>query len=447
MSLVAIGAQAILDDALPGLNAFFNVKTQFGAKGNFDTDDTAAFKAALAAAAPSSDDGSTGVVYAPTGKYIISDKLIIPNKVLLIGAGRSATALYAKAGFPPNTAMIQLGELTVLAFGTRIENLFLFGQGFGDYGIYSESIQEQSGIRFVGVSNFKKKPIWIASKTAQVAKAQNYIIEHVEASLATTSDANAIGVHLEGDGNSGKTEIGDITVNVATGVTDVPGVAFKFEGMSGLMRNLHHEHTTGGGVVIGEVTPCIALTINGIYGHSTVPDTVRIGNTQNDELTLTAVHAANAATCIRDNFAGLVFTDTRIGFYYTGIANNGGVPNYPMVKQTTVSATLAAGNSNDFAIPAASFSSSPRTGVLRLTGDGGGTSAITGLAGGKHGRRIKLINVSANNIALPNESASSATTNRLVQGSGATINLLQHDSAVYEYDGVTQRWRLESVQT
>lgn len=446
MAVVALGAQAQSGAGVDLTSGVFNTRL-YGTLGNDDNNDTAGILAALAAAAPSSADGVTGIVYMPPGTYRISQKITVPNKVRLVGAGRSSTVIKAMSGFPADTPMVQLGVTGALAFGTRLESVFLFGEGIADLGVYSDCIQERSGLIDVGVSNVKKKPVWMASKTAQAVKAQNYLIEHVEASLATTSDVNAIGVHLECDGNAGKIQVEDITVNVADGVTNVPGVAFKFEGASGSFRNLHHEHTTGGGVVIGEVTPCIALTIDGIYGHSTVSDTVRIGNTQNDELTLLAVHAANAATCIRDNFVGLVFTDTRIGFYHTGIANNTGNPNYPLIKQTTISATLAAGNNNDYAIPAAPFSSSPRTGVMRLTGDGGGASAITGMAGGKHGRRIKIINVSANNIALPNESASSSAVNRLVQGSGATINLLQHDSAIYEYDSVTQRWRLESVQT
>jgi len=72
----------------------------FGAKGDGVTDDTAAIQAAIDAAAK-----STGVAHLPAGKYLITNSLVIPANVTLLGEGRHwenrATQIHIKKdGFP-----------------------------------------------------------------------------------------------------------------------------------------------------------------------------------------------------------------------------------------------------------------------------------------------------------------------------------------------------------
>ena len=47
---------------------------QYGAKGDGETDDTDALKATITAAVSGTDGGT---IYIPTGKYVISDSLVI----------------------------------------------------------------------------------------------------------------------------------------------------------------------------------------------------------------------------------------------------------------------------------------------------------------------------------------------------------------------------------
>lgn len=65
-----------------------NVVTDHGATANDDSDDSAAFIAALAAA------NSGDVVYVPEGRFILTQVLSIPNGVVLQGAGSELTTLY-----------------------------------------------------------------------------------------------------------------------------------------------------------------------------------------------------------------------------------------------------------------------------------------------------------------------------------------------------------------
>ena len=75
------------DKALPTVPIKTNVK-DFGAQGDGTTDDTAAFKRAIAAT-------SHGALYIPAGRYKLTDRLTIDKShVVLRGAGEGKTVLY-----------------------------------------------------------------------------------------------------------------------------------------------------------------------------------------------------------------------------------------------------------------------------------------------------------------------------------------------------------------
>ena len=79
--------KTLISSIQQGQNAFnsvFNVKSPiYGAVGNGVTDDTAAFHAAIAAAAAVGG----GIVFLPAGEYAITDQLVLPGGVSLIGTG------------------------------------------------------------------------------------------------------------------------------------------------------------------------------------------------------------------------------------------------------------------------------------------------------------------------------------------------------------------------
>jgi len=81
---------------VPGLNdynpqGFTICVTDFGAKGNGVTDDTAAIQAAI----DQVKDAGRGEVWFPTGTYIISSPLIFYSNMIIRGNGREATKIYA----------------------------------------------------------------------------------------------------------------------------------------------------------------------------------------------------------------------------------------------------------------------------------------------------------------------------------------------------------------
>ena len=107
-------------------------------------------------------------------------------------------------------------------------------------------------------------------------------------------------------------------------------------------------------------------------------------------------------------------------------------------------ATLAAGDTNNYAGLLTGTANNGMRGWARLAGDGGGTSAITGIdaTSAQDGDQFILTNVSANNITIRNQNAGSTATNRIITGTGADVVLGPDEEVVIRRDVTTDRWRL-----
>lgn len=69
--------------------------------------------------------------------------------------------------------------------------------------------------------------------------------------------------------------------------------------------------------------------------------------------------------------------------------------------------------------------------------------SITGLAGGKNGRRIQFVNIGSNPITLATESLSSLAANRFNTGS-TNATLVGSATVSFTYDGTSSLWRITS---
>lgn len=100
----------ILMLTVPGVSAsFFDVKKDFGARGDGETDDTRAFQEAMDAAA----EAGGGVVRVPAGNYRIESTLSIPDLVTLEGTWRAPGRLYPEVG---DGNLDSLGGSVLLAY-------------------------------------------------------------------------------------------------------------------------------------------------------------------------------------------------------------------------------------------------------------------------------------------------------------------------------------------
>jgi hypothetical protein len=71
-----------------------------------------------------------------------------------------------------------------------------------------------------------------------------------------------------------------------------------------------------------------------------------------------------------------------------------------------------------------------------------GPHHISGIAGGWSGRRLTLINISANSGVLENQGAGSTNANKVITGTGADITIAADGRVHLIYDDTTARWRV-----
>jgi len=144
--------ETVLDDtsaaavrATLGVSAVFNVKT-YGAVGDGATDDTAAIKLAIAAAAANQGSGSLGsgnfptseiggIVYFPPGRYLITDTLDITEGIYLVGNGKYASTIYNTGSGVPAIKFANSGRSSSESFGGA-RNLKILGGSSADAGAY-----------------------------------------------------------------------------------------------------------------------------------------------------------------------------------------------------------------------------------------------------------------------------------------------------------------------
>lgn len=96
---------------------------------------------------------------------------------------------------------------------------------------------------------------------------------------------------------------------------------------------------------------------------------------------------------------------------------------------------LTSGNNNDWNPTGLSTAE-----TIRVTGDSGGGSVVTGLAGGATGRQVVLHNVGAYLVVVADNSASSTAANRFQLD--RRVELFPDTSLTLRYDGTTSRWRV-----
>jgi hypothetical protein len=77
---------------------------------------------------------------------------------------------------------------------------------------------------------------------------------------------------------------------------------------------------------------------------------------------------------------------------------------------------------------------------VRLTGSS--TQTLTGIANGRDGELLTIINAGTTSATISNESGSSSANNRILTGTGASISVAVNSSISLIYDSSASRWRV-----
>ena len=295
----------------------------YGARGDGVTDDRAAIQAAIDAAAELASGAANGaVVFLQTGIYMISDQLVVPNHVVLRGSGRQSTFIRPKAGYTATKPMIKLGAgSTVLAFGTRLEEMRVDAFGIANICVYSQLINEGSGLERVLLSGYLQVGMLIEETGVVGVDPDHFLLDQVDCWAHHTAVAS-IGIQYRGAKSGGqikrftaKPYAGAATQGVGIHVvsTVAGGCALNIDG-----ANIE-DHVDG--ILFDTNSGGIAKQVSGLTGGTNV---VRIVNTSQAVVLIGVMRNATWTNTINNALTGAI-TTLRVPFYVAGhTANDGG---------------------------------------------------------------------------------------------------------------------------
>lgn len=332
------------ENASGGSLSVINAKTQFGAKGDGFTDAYASITAALAQAlvkvAVTNDYNDGGgqvgaIVYLPPGNYVVSNTIIVPDRVMLMGAGTNATMLSAMgpnihlSGFPDNAPVARLGGVnldtgTTDVYGCRIENMMVHGQSAtGSVGIYSEGPNENSGLRNVWVAGAGDVGIHFVRAGSGNPPA-DFGIDTVTAGCIAGGAGAIFLENISGHFIATNIKVGTGTPNTGYGIKIGRTGSATLIGV--------HAENCDIAIDAGNDTQQSAGTIIGLTCHPSVNTAVRVRNTPTTcDWEIIGLSAGGATNSVIDDIAGITLTDQYVSRYRTNKSRAyiGGVPEAP----------------------------------------------------------------------------------------------------------------------
>lgn|GEM_PF-5579726 len=284
---------------------FVNVKW-FGAKGDGLGDDYPAFASAIdfvkTRKSISGIGQMSGTVYAPPGLYPLGQRLVLPNKVRLLGEGSRVTELYPTASFT-DTILVELSNKNyggkVNTFTNLLEHVSLDMRSRpGLIGVYSEEVNEQSGVKSFLIRNLRYKGIQFKATTEFVGVGpQNFYIQEGEIIFDGNETAESKGIQI--DINSGDFQsMRDISIvgknSLCWGI-DISSAA-------GFAASSIHFENVARGFALAERGPVFAFTINGINVQNYCGASVYIRGAIADSYgyTLSGIRSAAAGQAVQD---------------------------------------------------------------------------------------------------------------------------------------------------
>lgn len=451
----------------------------YGAAGDGLVVDTTAIQAALTGAA-----AAGGISYGPPG-YYLTGQLTVGSLVIFRGAGRGTCNLQMRSGTNAPLVLIN-GSTDVI-----IEALSIAGNSAGNtagHGIHIGGAASRVQVRDVRITDCKDSGVRLDGTNSNCGVVDSWLQSNAGRGIHATPafrgifsrntvtgngsdgiDIDASSLELEVTDNFcfGNSRHGVFVEELASQII-VKGNICRENLNDGIDINLQQAGTMGSILVAHNL-----CWRNHRYGirvaanvASAIVEDVQVVTNQCVENSFTATgtwdginfHAAASATLKAIWCDGNICSDRqgsptqRVGISQTGtgtvnfdvltgpnnlLRGNTVAPWEGALRQEEVqSITLGAGNTNDY--------DSTTTRTFYFTPDAAG-STLTGLGGGFSGRKITIINAGATTLTLAHQDANSASGNRFIAATGASISLTTRGIADVLYDVVNLRWRIVTV--
>ena len=301
----------------------------FGAVGDGTADDTAAIQSAV----NSLTNG--GLVVVPAGVFKLSSTLEVKNKVRLIGAGRDATVLRAAAAFAVGSPLVRLGPAAGICFDSRVESMTVDCNNVSDStGVYSFQGQENVGLSYAVVSNFKADGVKFGTGSA------NFNLDNLEVYPSAAGATN--GVFL--DRCTGSNHLHRLTVGVSGALT--VGVNMSYS--SAVLTSIHVETCTDG--ILWAASDGALVGASGPTGVADVTNLVRMdGNSR--YVSLSGLTRNLCTNTFKDDFFGRTVTEAFVPVATMGDSHTARLIHYgdkagfygttPVVRPSGVAVTAA----------------------------------------------------------------------------------------------------------
>lgn len=235
------------------------------------TDDGVSLNNAISDLARTIAGAAGGVIELPKGTLLTSVQIVNKTKIRVVGQGRGATIIQAKAGFTFNgttDSLVRLGDGTGNVHGCRFETLTLSCNNIANsIACYTTEAQEESGLLHCAIDSPVLYGFYAASGAANVTLRDLEIFISGSGSAATSK-----GVFLSS--TTGVVRVLDCTINNITGSGTTMLAAIHASHTSGhlvVVRGCHFENCTNG-------IKCSqsGVLISGVTGHATVTNVVLI---------------------------------------------------------------------------------------------------------------------------------------------------------------------------
>jgi hypothetical protein len=293
VTFVQAGLGAVVRTAQAKMRDTVSVK-DFGAVGDGVTDDTAAIQAALDYC-ESQSGGRGWVVYAPTGQYRCTGKLVVKGYTRFVGENYFSTSLFWDSTYTSGNC-VELGPSALnpgRSFGSRIENMSLSGQdvyrGLDSAMVYTNTAQQYSGLYNVLIRRFRSIGVHLDLNAPGPANFSLFQVE-LQGSATAPTAGTTIGVKC----NSGGAYIyaADLIVQGVSSNVMSAGVYMEQDNL--VLTGGHFEHCSNA-IYLAQNDPAAIKfnTITGVTGHNSVPVLVGVASTINLQYSLNAVSNVN----------------------------------------------------------------------------------------------------------------------------------------------------------
>ena len=272
----------------------------------------------------------------------------VPNSWIVEGSGRG-TVLQASAGFT-GTFLITLGKQNsdtgpaANRFGVRLENVAVDCNNNTNIAncIYTNTIQEQSGLDHVMVQNFMNTGIKIDNTAT--ATPQNWHMWDVEVYPAACTGTCTAPAPVDIDVNGGASGSHDLHGFTLTGNGRSGAVGIRVNNTEGMEISSVHCENLADCFDIGDLFGNYGLTVSGVSGNSAVTNLIHIHSTAGQVergLVFSGLAPLGAVTTILDDMTGYS-TANPIPIYTT--ASDVGLPTFGAGAQTIGDLVLVPAN-------------------------------------------------------------------------------------------------------